>query len=313
MSFETHDRSLKYLLAQDPASFIQFGFPAAATQVLRPIEIDQPVRHRVVDGGYLAQGAAGRQVIHIEFLRRHQSLAEAAFEVGQAQLRLHWREKVPVVTLLWDLYGSKHAELLSDRAYWLGWPAEAASSRVAYRRVNLRAMAAAELLAKGLPTLYPLVPLTQDGTEEPALRQAAAAIEARTDLREAQRADHLAVLRFLAEAEEVSVAVLQSFLTREKLMESSLYREIFQEGEAKGKAEGEAKGKAEGKAEGEAALLIRLLLMRLGRVAPEVRQAILARAQTDPEVIRMWFDEVAATATDTVEAAQRVVRKTTAA
>jgi len=54
----------------------------------------------------------------------------------------------------------------------------------------------------------------------------------------------------------VVVAVLQSFLTREKLMESRLYREIFQEGEAKGKAEGEAKSEAKS--------LIRLLTLRLG-------------------------------------------------
>ena len=99
MSFETHDRSLKYLLAQDPTSFIQFGFPTSKALVLRPVEIDQPVRHRVVDGGYLAQGEAGPQVIHVEFLRRHQSLAEVAFEVGQAQLRLQLREQVPVTTL----------------------------------------------------------------------------------------------------------------------------------------------------------------------------------------------------------------------
>jgi hypothetical protein len=66
----------------------------------------------------------------------------------------------------------------------------------------------------------------------------------------------------------------------------------------------------QGRAEGEAKLLIRLLTVRLGRVAPEVRQAILAQAQTDPELISVWFDEVAAA--ETSEAAQRVVRKITA-
>jgi hypothetical protein len=302
VSLATHDRSLKYLLAQEPASFIQFGFPSASVQVLRPVEIDLPVRNRVVDGGYLVEGEAGRQVIHVEFFRRHQDLSEVAFDVGQAQLRLHSRELLPVVTLLWDLYGNKQAPLLSERVYWLGPSEGPASSRVAYRRVNLRAMLAKELLAQGAAALYPLVPLTQDGADAEFVQQAAAAIEQRVDLRSGQRADHLAVLRFLAEAEKVPVAVLQLFLTREKMMESTLYREIFQEGEAK--------GKAEGKAEGEAKLLIRLLAARLGRVAPDVQQSILAQAQSDPELLSLWFDEVAVA--DTVEAAQRVIRKITA-
>ena len=285
-------------LAQEPGSFIRFGFPSAPVHVLRPVEIDLPVRNRVVDGGYLVEGDTRRQVIHVEFFRRHQDLSEVAFEVGQAQLRLHRRELLPVMTLLWDLYGNKQAPLLSERVYWLGLPEGPASSRVAYRRVNLRAMAAKELLAQDAAALYPLVPLTHDGASEEAVRAAAAAIEKRVDLRSGQRADHLAVLRFLAEAEKVPIAVLQLFLTREKMMESTLYREIFEEGEAKGKAEGEAK------------LLIRLLLARLGRVAPDVRQAILAQAQADPELLSVWFDEVAVA--DTVEAAQRVLHKITA-
>lgn len=147
--------------------------------------------------------------------------------------------------------------------HWLGRPEAAASSRVVYRRVNLRAMAAEELLTQRFAALYPLVPLTGDGAAVAAVQKAATL-----------------------------------FLTREKMMESRLYREIFQEGEAKG----EAKGKAE--------LLIRLLLKRTGAVAPEVRQAIHTQAQADPDVFSGWFDEAALA--DNLEAAQRVIRKITA-
>lgn len=86
------------------------------------------------------------------------------------------------------------------------------------------------------------------------------------------------------------------------MIESSLYQEIFQEAEAKGEAKGEAKAAVK--------LLCRLLIARLGRIAPEVRQAIQTQAQTDPEVLSVWFSEAALA--DNVEAAQRLIRKITA-
>ena len=160
-------------------------------------------------------------------------------------------------------------------------------------------MSAAGLFELGFKALYPLVPLTRDGADVDVVRRAAATIERRAELGVSERADHLTVLRFLAEAEDVPVKVLQSFLSKEQMMQSSLYREIFQD------------GKAEGKAEGKADSLIRLLAARLGRVSPEVRQAIQAQAQTAPDILSVWFDE-AALASD-AEAAQRLIRKITAA
>lgn len=127
------------------------------------------------------------------------------------------------------------------------------------------------------------------------MRRAVAAIEARSDLGPAQRADHLAVLCFLAEAEDMPTKVLESLVTKEKMMESSLYRSILDE------------GRAEGKAEGKAESLIRLLVARVGHVSPELRQIILTQARTSPEALSVWFDE-AALAPD-AEAAQRLIRK----
>ncbi len=63
-------------------------------------------------------------------------------------------------------------------------------------------------------------------------------------------------------------------------MESSLYQSIYSDGVAEGRADGEAKG------------LIRLLVVRLGQVPSEVRQAILTRAKESPELISGWSDEV---------------------
>src|SRR5579871_6792554 len=81
MSLESHDRSLKFLLARKPADFIRFGIPSATVNVLRPVESDLPVRDRDVDGGYLIQHDGQRRVAHVEFHRRHQDLTELALDV----------------------------------------------------------------------------------------------------------------------------------------------------------------------------------------------------------------------------------------
>jgi predicted transposase YdaD len=66
------------------------------------------------------------------------------------------------------------------------------------------------------------------------------AIEARTDLTPAQQTDHLAVLWFIAEAEDVPTRVMKEYITEERLMASTLYQSIFEKGEARGEARGDA-------------------------------------------------------------------------
>src|SRR5215217_3964484 len=82
-------------------------------------------------------------------------------------------------------------------------------------------------LANAPPGLWPLVALTSDGASEEGVRRAYEAIEGRTELSPAERADHLAVLWFVAEASLVPVQAMKMYITEEKLMESSLYKEIF--------------------------------------------------------------------------------------
>ena len=74
------------------------------------------------------------------------------------------------------------------------------------------------------------------------MRAARDAIEARTDLTPAQQTDHLAVLWFIAEAEDVPTRVMKEYITRERLMASTLYQEIFESGEARGRTEGDVAG-----------------------------------------------------------------------
>ena len=85
--------------------------------------------------------------------------------------------------------------------------------------------------------LWALVALTCDGATEPVIAKVRDAIEARPTWTEAERADHLAVLWFVAEAEGVPGRLMQAVVSKERLMESELYREIFGDGDVKGKAE----------------------------------------------------------------------------
>jgi predicted transposase YdaD len=149
-----------------------------------------------------------------------------------------------------------------------------------------------DFLAKGPASLWSLLPLTRDGRSEEALRGAYEAIASRK-LPLRLEADQLAVLWFVAEAEEVPVQLLKEFLTREKLMQSSLYQEIFSEGaaegEVRGRAEGEARGEARGQRIQQADAIHRVLTARLGYVDLGVRQRV--RAETDTDTLSEWYQE----------------------
>jgi hypothetical protein len=112
-----------------------------------------------------------------------------------------------------------------------------------------------------------------------------------------ERADHLAVLWFVAEAEGLPAKVMRAYFTEERLMESELYKSIFSKGEAKGRTEGEAKTLAE--------MVIRVLMLRLGTMDPGVRDRI--RAMSDLETLKLWCDE-ALLAAD-ADAARRLAEK----
>ena len=305
---ESFDFSLKYLLAQEPADFIRFGLGCGDVTVLRPVESVLPSRGRDVDGGYLIKVDGTPQVAHLEFHRRHQGAEDLAIDVAEAQVRLYRRERVPVLSQVWDLYGKSGEPVLADRILHLGQCSADCQSQSAYRRVNLRGYTSSELLQHGPPALWPLLPLTRDGKTEEAVRRARDAIEERS-LNRAQRADHLAVLWFVAEAEDFPVRLLQELLTEDKLMESQLYQSIFAKGEARGEALGEARGEARGAARGEANAkadtINQVLIARLGYVDAAIRQKV--RSQTDAEILSEWHHE-AILSTD-AEAARRLIEK----
>ena len=100
-------------------------------------------------------------------------------------------------------------------------------------------------MAQGPPALWPLAPLTRDGATGEAVQAVRDAIEGRAELHASRRADHLTVLWFIAEAEDVAVELLRVYIQKEKLMQSELYRSIFAEGKQEGRQEGRQEGEME--------------------------------------------------------------------
>jgi predicted transposase YdaD len=70
-------------------------------------------------------------------------------------------------------------------------------------------------------------------------------IEGRAELSASRRADHLTVLWFIAEAEDVAVELLRVYIQKERLMQSELYRSIFAEGKQEGRQEALQEGRQE--------------------------------------------------------------------
>ena len=151
--------------------------------------------------------------------------------------------------------------------------AQPGGSVCVYQRVNLRALGGDELLARGPPALWPLVALTRDGTGEAMIHKALDAIEGRDFRTSAERADHLAVPWFVAEAENVPVRVLRACISEERLMESTLYQSAFAKGEAKVHGE----------------VIIQVLSRWLGVLDPAVSERIGAVA--DRSTLRAWQQE----------------------
>jgi hypothetical protein len=291
------DQSLKYLLHHEPADFIRFALGDPGVTVVSALPSSLPAQARDVDGVYVIARGNDRVVVHVEFHRRHQALAELGTDVAEAQIRLFRREGRPVLSQIWDLYGRPSESVVEDRTLNYGAtstgpdplmtpPDERAlaptgGSVCVYQRVNLRALGGDELLARGPPALWPLVALTRDGTGEAMIHKALDAIEGRDFQTSAERADHLAVLWFVAEAEDVPVRVLRAYISEERLMESTLYQSAFAKGEARGKAEGEAGVYV--------ASILRVLAHRTGAVDPTVAERL--RSFSTLETLKAWHEQ----------------------
>jgi hypothetical protein len=295
---QSFDQSLKFLLQHDPADLIGFALDDPTVRILGAVPSVLPARGRDVDGAYLiargdrSQDAAEEPLLaHTEMHRRHQSAQEIGVDIAEAQVRLFRRERKLVVSHLWDLCGDPDAPVRAEKRLAFG----ADGSACVYQRINLRGLGWEQLLAQAPAALWALVALTRDGAAQPAVTAVRDAIDEHPAWTQAQRSDHLAVLSFVAEAEGVPTNLMRAVLSKERLMESELYREIYGDGvtagEARGKAEGEARGKAEGKAES----ILAVLVARDIPVSDAIRARVLGC--TDVPTLDAWIRRAAVAST----------------
>lgn len=101
--------------------------------------------------------------------------------------------------------------------------------------------------------------------------------EARAELSAVERADHLAVLWFVAEAEHVPVHVMKSYISEARLMESQLYQSAME----KGGVLAEVRTKAQ--------TISRILIHRMGAIDPAVDERI--RGRSDLATLTAWYEE----------------------
>ena len=87
------------------------------------------------------------------------------------------RERVPVCSLVWDLYGKPEEPVVESRTLGFGMPRERGCSQCVYQRVNLRGLGWEQFMSSAPAALWPLVPLTRDGANETAIVRARDAIE----------------------------------------------------------------------------------------------------------------------------------------
>jgi hypothetical protein len=254
-----------------PDEFLSFALGGARVGVLKPLSAVLPARSRTVDDAFLVEIDGTRRVAHMEYVRRHQGQDELGLDVAEAQVRLFRREGVLVLSFAWDLYGKPGGPLLRDQELSFG-----IGSKCSYRMVNLRGQRVEDLLLSGPAGLWPLAPLFEGGASEGAIQKTAAAIGG-LGLPPSTEADYLAVLYFIAEREGLPLQMLARYIPRRKMMESQLYKEIFQEGEDRGKAEGKAES------------LLRFFLRRFDYINEALSRRVLLETRT--ELLDLWFDE----------------------
>lgn len=243
------DKPLKYLIEQDPASFVSFAL-GRPVRVLEPVSSLLPGRRRQVDESYRVETPEGPWIWHLEFHRRRQKVEALAHDVAEAQLRFARREGLPVLSLVLDLYGKRDAPLLEARTLAYGCSGLGESSKSVYYRLNLRAIEGASFLATAPPMVWPLIPLTRDGRKPEVIRMACEAIEQRQDLTETQRLNYGAILYTVAQAEGADTHWLRTLYSEETLMRSTFYNRVVRESRLSGRQAGRQEGRQEGLQEG---------------------------------------------------------------
>jgi predicted transposase/invertase (TIGR01784 family) len=251
-----YDNTCKYLAEKFPAAFVSWLLPIdepTTVQVLKTELIQEPIR---ADSLVFLQ--TDNQILHLEFETRPYSDPPIAFRMLDYYVRLKRQYSCSINQVVIFLQQTASEQVFVSEY-------TDANTRHGYRVIRLWEQDPALLLS--VPGLLPLATLSQTNSPRTLLEQIATQIA--TIEEPTQQADLLACTQVLAGLRFEKDLIRQLF-RKETMRGSVIYQEIREDG----LLEGRQLGLLEGRKDEALSLLTRLLIRRIGPIAPETREQI---------------------------------------
>ncbi|MEG4271847.1 MULTISPECIES: Rpn family recombination-promoting nuclease/putative transposase [unclassified Microcoleus] len=251
-----YDNTCKYLAEKFPAAFVRWLLPIdepTTVQVLKTELIQEPIR---ADSLVFLQ--TDNQILHLEFETRPYSDPPIAFRMLDYYVRLKRQYSCSINQVVIFLQQTASEQVFVSEY-------TDANTRHGYRVIRLWEQDPASLMS--VPGLLPLATLSQTDSPRTLLEQIATQIA--TIEEPNQQADLLACTQVLAGLRFEKNLIRQLF-RKETMRGSVIYQEIREDG----LLEGRQLGLLEGRKDEALSLLTRLLIRRIGPIAPETREQI---------------------------------------
>ncbi|PSB36607.1 hypothetical protein C7B69_04415 [filamentous cyanobacterium Phorm 46] len=251
-----YDNTCKYLAEKFPAAFVHWLLPIdepTTVQVLKTELIQEPIR---ADSLVFLQ--TDNQILHLEFETRPYSDPPIAFRMLDYYVRLKRQYSCSINQVVIFLQQTASEQVFVSEY-------TDANTRHSYRVIRLWEQDPALLLS--VPGLLPLATLSQTNSPRTLLEQIATQIA--TIEEPTQQADLLACTQVLAGLRFEKDLIRQLF-RKETMRGSVIYQEIREDG----LLEGRQLGLLEGRKDEALSLLTRLLIRRIGPIAPETTEQI---------------------------------------
>ncbi|MFB8797683.1 MAG: Rpn family recombination-promoting nuclease/putative transposase [Microcoleus sp.] len=251
-----YDNTCKYLAEKFPAAFVSWLLPIdepTSVQVLKTELIQEPIR---ADSLVFLQ--TDNQILHLEFETRPYSDPPIAFRMLDYYVRLKRQYSCSINQVVIFLQQTASEQVFVSEY-------TDANTRHSYRVIRLWEQDPALLLS--VPGLLPFATLSQTNSPRNLLEQIATQIA--TIEEPNQQADLLACTQVLAGLRFEKDLIRQLF-RKETMRGSVIYQEIREDG----LLEGRQLGLLEGRKDEALSLLTRLLIRRIGSIAPETTEQI---------------------------------------
>ncbi|MCC3489604.1 MAG: Rpn family recombination-promoting nuclease/putative transposase [Microcoleus sp. PH2017_25_DOB_D_A] len=251
-----YDNTCKYLAEKFPAAFVSWLLPIdepTDVQVLKTELIQEPIR---ADSLVFLQ--TDNQILHLEFETRPYSDPPIAFRMLDYYVRLKRQYSCSINQVVIFLQQTASEQVFVSEY-------TDTNTRHGYRVIRLWEQDPALLLS--VPGLLPFATLSQTDSPRTLLEQIATQIA--TIEEPNQQADLLACTQVLAGLRFEKDLIRQLF-RKETMRGSVIYQEIREDG----LLEGRQLGLLEGRKDEALSLLTRLLIRRIGPIAPPIQEQI---------------------------------------